>query len=208
MPSLAAIDGGTYYHHRTVYEPPFAPFFDAAVHVRDMADADLDAHDIVFLPCRLNADLIAPQGGRLIRFMEDGGTLVAMGETFPERWLPGITATPVETNFWWWLEPGASLGVRLTGACGMEDYLDEAALSWHLHGYFTLRTGQVPLIEADGRCLMFMQDWGKGRLIATTLDPCYHHGSYFMPATTRFLHGFLPWLKRQGTQAPRTGEPA
>jgi len=23
----------------------------------------------------------------------------------------------------------------------------------------------------------------------------YHHGSYFMPAASRFLRGFLPWLK-------------
>jgi|TARA_R100000908_G_C3643589_1_gene78648 hypothetical protein len=34
-----------------------------------------------------------------------------------------------------------------------------------------------------------------GRMIVTTLDPMYHHGSHFMPATTRFLDGFLPWLK-------------
>ena len=34
-----------------------------------------------------------------------------------------------------------------------------------------------------------------GRMLVTSLDPCYHHGSYFMPATTRFLRGFLPWLQ-------------
>jgi hypothetical protein len=32
-------------------------------------------------------------------------------------------------------------------------------------------------------------------VLATTLDPCYHHGSHFMPATTHFLKGFLAWLK-------------
>jgi len=34
-----------------------------------------------------------------------------------------------------------------------------------------------------------------GQMILTTLDPFYHHGSHFMPATTRFLDGFLPWLR-------------
>lgn len=28
----------------------------------------------------------------------------------------------------------------------------------------------------------------------TSLDPMYHFGSYFMPATERFLDGLLPWL--------------
>ena len=195
MPTLAAIDGGTYYHHRTLYEPPFAPFFDTTIYVGDMAEADLEAHSILFLPCRLNADLMASASHRLVEYMDRGGTLVAMGETFPERWLPGITATPLETNFWWWLEPGASLGIGLTEATDLGDYLDEKALSWHLHGYFTPQDGQTSLIEADGRCLMFAERRGKGQLIATTLDPCYHHGSYFMPATTQFLHGFLPWLR-------------
>ncbi|MDF2725451.1 MAG: hypothetical protein K0Q59_5128, partial [Paenibacillus sp.] len=33
-----------------------------------------------------------------------------------------------------------------------------------------------------------------GTLLLTTLDPEYHFGSYFMPATERFLDGFLSWL--------------
>ncbi|MDR1647992.1 MAG: hypothetical protein LBR88_08170 [Zoogloeaceae bacterium] len=36
-----------------------------------------------------------------------------------------------------------------------------------------------------------------GRIFVTTLDPCYHHGSRFMPAASRLLRGFLPWLARQ-----------
>lgn len=35
----------------------------------------------------------------------------------------------------------------------------------------------------------------QGTLVVAALDPFYHHGSYFMPATTRFLDGFLPWLR-------------
>jgi hypothetical protein len=29
--------------------------------------------------------------------------------------------------------------------------------------------------------------------MVATLDPFYHHGSFFVPATTRFLDGFLAW---------------
>ena len=34
----------------------------------------------------------------------------------------------------------------------------------------------------------------SGTLLVTSLDPMYHFGSYFMPATERFLDGFLPWV--------------
>jgi hypothetical protein len=36
---------------------------------------------------------------------------------------------------------------------------------------------------------------GGGRLLATTIDPHTHHGRRFMPATTRFLTRFYPWLR-------------
>jgi hypothetical protein len=38
-----------------------------------------------------------------------------------------------------------------------------------------------------------------GTLIVATLDPISHYGSYFMPATERFLDGFLPWAAQSGT---------
>ncbi|MEM8608724.1 MAG: hypothetical protein AAGF92_16590 [Myxococcota bacterium] len=200
MTTLAALDGGTYYHQRTLREPPFSHFFDATIYVRDAPNADFEQFDILFLPSRLNADLLEPLASRFVDFMGGGGTLVCMGETHPERWLPGVDATPVDTNFWWWLDPSADLGVRLTGAGELPKYLDREALTWHLHGSFSLRPGQVSLVEAEGACIMFEEPRGAGRLIATTLDPCYHHGSYFMPATTRCLEGLLPWLKALPTR--------
>ena len=48
--------------------------------MRDAPDADLEGFDVLFLPCRLNADLLLPLGGRLAAFMAGGGTLVAMGD--------------------------------------------------------------------------------------------------------------------------------
>jgi len=201
MPTLAAIDGGTYYHHRTLYEEPFARYFDERLYVRDVPFATLEDFDIVFLPCRLNAHVIAPMAKQFIDFWRGGGTLVVMGETLQDAWLPGVRLTPVPTNFWWWLEKGADLGVRLADVeHGLFDYVDKAAATWHLHGYFTTNENQVPLIETrEGECLLFEDrtTHAPGRLIATTLDPCYHHGSHFMPATTRFLAGFLAWLKEE-----------
>jgi hypothetical protein len=36
---------------------------------------------------------------------------------------------------------------------------------------------------------------GNDDEILTSLDPFFHHGSHFMPATTRFPDGFLPWMR-------------
>jgi len=191
---LIAIDGGTYYHHRTLIEPPFAAYFDRVIYVREFRPEDVPPDATLFLPCRLNARLIERFAAGLERFMAGGGTLVAMGETFPEAWLPGIRAHPTETNFWWWLDRDADLGVRLTGVSELGRFVEEAACAWHLHGTYTLGEGQRSLLEADGRPILFDERRGAGRLVATSLDPCYHHGSHFMPATTRFLGGFLPWL--------------
>jgi hypothetical protein len=47
---------------------------------------------------------------------------------------------------------------------------------------------QLPILYVD-------EVTTKGRMVVTSLDPFYHHGSHFMPATTRFLDGFLPWVR-------------
>lgn len=36
-----------------------------------------------------------------------------------------------------------------------------------------------------------------GTLVVSTLDPLSHYGGHFMPATERFLDGFLPWLANE-----------
>ena len=47
----------------------------------------------------------------------------------------------------------------------------------------------------------------RGTLLVTCLDPIAHFGSYFMPATERFLDGFLPWVRAELLGGPRlTGE--
>jgi hypothetical protein len=48
----------------------------------------------------------------------------------------------------------------------------------------------------DGAAVLYTDDvsGAPGRLVMTTLDPDYHFGAHFMPATERFLDRFFPWL--------------
>jgi hypothetical protein len=71
-----------------------------------------------------------------------------------------------------------------------------ADATWHFHGYFAPPPGARSLIDLVGGGSILYDDTESygGRAIVTSLDPFYHHGSHFMPATTRFLDRFLSWL--------------
>ncbi len=195
---IAFVDGGTYYHHATFHDPELRDYFDASIYVLDLPVADLSEYDCLYIASRQNpVDLIAARQV-IADFLAAGKTLVAWGESRAEQWLDGIRWAPCETNFWWWLTPGADSGLRLAAAehslfrhIGLQD------ATWHRHGVLQPPAGAVSLIDAvEGGSVLYEDRISTpGRLIVSTLDPCYHHGSYFMPATTRFLHGFLPWLK-------------
>lgn len=50
----------------------------------------------------------------------------------------------------------------------------------------------------EGGSVLYLDQVSVARtLLLTTLDPFYHFGSYFVPATERFLDGFLPWVAEE-----------
>lgn len=199
-PRIGLVDGGMAYHFDSYDRPPFKGAFDRIIYLRDLPLADLSDIDILIIPCRTNPHWLSLVTLQLQAFMRSGGTLAVMGETRPDTWLPDVGYAPIETNFWWWLEEGADLGLRMCApGHSVNDYISREAATYHLHSSFTpLGKNQVSLIETrEGESLMFedLKSYAPGRLVATTLDPFFHHGQFFMPATTEFLKGLLPWLK-------------
>lgn len=197
-PVIAALDAGTYYHHRTFHTPELMPYLDRHLYLPELDDAALAGCDALIVSCRTNPDLLVPHRERFARFLAAGKTLVAMGETGAHRWLDGVRWTDCEVNFWWWMTPGADSGLRLAHpAHPLFSHLTLADATWHQHGTFTPPPGARSLIDKAGAGSVLYEDRHStpGRLIVTSLDPMYHHGSYFMPAASRFLRGFLPWLK-------------
>lgn len=195
-PVIAALDAGTYYHHRTFHTPELMPYLDRHLYLPELDDAALAGCDALIVSCRTNPDLLVPHRERFARFLAAGKTLVAMGETGAHRWLDGVRWTDCEVNFWWWKTPGADSGLRLAHpAHPLFSHLTLADATWHQHGTFTPPPGARSLIDKAGAGSVLYEDRHStpGRLIVTSLDPMYHHGSYFMPAASRFLRGFLPW---------------
>lgn len=196
MTRLAALAGGSAPHLRTFHESDYADGFDRVVHLFEFGDADLAGVDGLFIPSRLHIGRRNAHGDRLRGFLERGGTVITFGQQ-PDPWLPEVEWTHRPTNFWWWLEDDGDSGLRFPRADHpFFEYVPPADCEWHFHGSFDPPAGADVLIEDDeGGAVLYVDDrtWA-GRTIVTTLDPVYHYGSYFMPATDRFLSGVIPWL--------------
>jgi hypothetical protein len=195
--SILAVHPGAYYHIESFEAPRYAGLFDRLVRPEDLAAERLEDHAVVLIPCRTPADRMEPHKQQLRAYLDNGGTIIATGESESQLFLPGIKFTPQPTNFWWWLTPGADLGVRITKPeHSLFERLAQRDLTWHLHGWFDVPDGaEVLAVNGENKPILYIDEvTTRGRMIITSLDPFFHHGSHFMPATTRFLDGFLPWM--------------
>lgn len=205
---IFAIDGGTYFHHHALRGPRYRDCFDRLIDIRVLLEADLAQCDVLVVTCRSHPGKLREARATFERFLAHGGTVVAMGETQSHTWLPGFEWSYRPTNFWWWREPGAEAGYETRSPThAFFTHLKLADTVWHYHGVLQPPAHAQRLIDLqhDAGCLLFEDTvTTAGRMIVTTLDPFFHHGSHFMPATTRFLDGFMPWLatlQRRAVQA-------
>lgn len=202
MNRLAAVYGGSAAHHRALHEPKYARWLDALVYLPELAGADLSGYDGLVVPERLHAGLLHGARPRLLEVLDRGGTLVVFGEQsvygdHPDGWLPGVRWEHRPTNYWWWLDPEPRSGIVAADAGhGLFRHLTLADATWHHHGVFWPPAGAETVIATDdgGAVLYVDRVSSPGTLVVAALDPLSHFGSYFMPATERFLDGFLPWV--------------
>ncbi|MDC7789658.1 hypothetical protein PQJ75_25330 [Rhodoplanes sp. TEM] len=203
--TVAVLDGGTFYHHETIFGDRFRDRFDRVIYAPALTASDLTDVTLLIVPDRLNPDLLRRHRPLLTDVLARGRTLVVLGECEAETWAPGVRSAPRPTNFWWWLDPAETPPHRFVAPeHEMFRHVAPESTVWHIHGVLFPPDGAVPLVtvpeDRDGRdpggaLLYDDRVTTPGRLIVSTLDPFYHHGSRFMPATTRFLDGFLTWTR-------------
>ena len=196
MRKIAVIYSGNAPHNRTFNIPKYRKYIEKLIYLPDFNEESLDGIDALIVPSQLNGKLLLASKQKIHDFAENGGIIAVFGPQ-PWDWLPNQNWEDRETNFWWWLEKDAKSGLVLSAPeYGLFDYITLDDATWHQHGVFWPPAGARKLIcTEDGGAVMYVDKVStQGTWLITTLDPDYHFGSYFMPATERFLDGFFPWL--------------
>jgi len=182
----------------------YRDYLDAMLYLPELERYDLTAFRAVVVPDFSNQDQLRRHGPRFDSYLRGGGFLVVFEPNRMDEWLSAARVQwfARETEDWkWWMRPGGRMeAYQPTPLHSMARAIPLADMCWHFFGAFRLPDGAVPILNLDGDegCLMYEQQLeGNGRLLASTIDPHTHHGRRFMPATTRFLNGFYPWLKAE-----------
>lgn len=192
--------------HLNCYDD-FQAYLDEMIYVRDIQPDSLKKHAAIVVPDFNNTAALRKNAAIFNDYLRAGGFLIVFGPNRIQSW---IDVAPIKwfnrpTDNWkWFMEPGGRMEAYqphpehpMAQAIPLED------MCWHYFGAFEFLSGAVPVLNLDDDegCLVF--DYavpGGGRLIATTIDPHTHHGRRFMPATTRFLTKFYPWLKETAAE--------
>ncbi len=196
MRKIAALYGGSSQHFRSLNEPKYRKYYDRLIYLPDLENTSLDEFDALVVPSQLHMGLVMKSREKIKQFADKGGIVVAFGPQ-PREWIPGQNWELRPTNFWWWLDKNAKSGLVLQKPdYDLFSYITLADATWHQHGVYWPPEGAEVLISTeDGGAVLYVDKVSTaGTWIVTTLDPDFHFGSYFMPATERFLDGFLPWL--------------
>jgi hypothetical protein len=189
----------------------FREYIDDELYLRTLDRVDLADYRAVVIPDFSNQDLLRRHARQISDYLGNGGFLIVFEPNRMDEWLDAVEVQwfSRETEDWkWWMKPGGRMeAYQPEPLHPMAQAILLKDMCWHFFGAFRLPVGAMPILNLDNDegCLIYDQKVGRnGRLIASTVDPHTHHGRRFMPATTRFLNGFYPWLKAEvQTRGPR-----
>jgi hypothetical protein len=182
----------------------FKQYLDEEIYLRTLDQTDLRQFKAIVVPDFSNQALLRRHGHLFDDYLAHGGFLIVFEPNRMDEWL-GIVEVQWfsrETEDWkWWMKPGGRMeAYQPEPLHPMAKAIPLRDMCWHFFGAFRFPEGAAPILNLDNDegCLMYDQRLPTGgRLIASTIDPHSHHGRRFMPATTRFLNGFYPWLKAE-----------
>jgi len=203
---IAFLYGGSHAQLATLADPALAPYRMRPVHLRTGGLGDLDDADVVVVADRLRPDLLTQWTETIIGCVDRGATVLIFGENNVGQWLPGVREQSRPTVFWWWRTGEDHRLRRRAPEHPAWEFFSERSVIWHYHGVLEPAPGAVSLVDLhtedgsrDGSILYIDELTTAGRLLVTTMDPVYHHGSGFMPGATQLLYSALYWATRDGS---------
>lgn len=183
----------------------FSRYLDDMIYLRELEIHDLSRYAAVVIPDGMDSVGIRRYAAQLNDYVRGGGFLVAFACKAVHEWIDVIDLAwrDVGTKDWlWWTKPRPYIEIHQPEPRHpLCDVIPVADMSWHWFGVFDLHPAAHSALNLDddsGSLLLDFQNLeGGGRLMVSTLDPHVHNGERFMPATTRFLRAFYPWLNRE-----------
>lgn len=217
---IAFVHGGSHAQLATIADPALGIYNLVPVHIRDLAlelrDELLQARklkagtsalaalaevDAILVSDRLRHDLLRVVGPELLARFGAGVPGVVLGENRVDTWFPQFVEHERPTIFWWWRtgEPHCKRRVALDHPA--QRYFSDRSVIWHSHGVLELPHDATSLVDLDhadgnldGSILAVWEPTVGARVLVSTMDPVYHHGSGFMPGATQLLYRSLAWL--------------
>ncbi|MET4060341.1 hypothetical protein ABIB35_001886 [Arthrobacter sp. UYP6] len=200
-PRIGLLHCGTFPPLRTLADPALHPYRLESVYLPDADPSVLAGLDAIIVGDRLHHGQLARFAPAVRAALQDPGkTVIVLGENTVEQWLPGVGYSFRPTVFWTW-RTGEDNGTRLRlPEDPMWEYFTPRAVAWHHHGLLHPPAGARSLVvmEEDGAesgALLYVDEVNQpARLLVTTMDPVYHHGSGFMPGASQLLYSLLRWV--------------
>ncbi|MFD2263368.1 hypothetical protein ACFSM5_10755 [Lacibacterium aquatile] len=183
----------------------FSRYLDQMIYLREIESYDLSQYDAVVLPDSSDGASLRRIADQLNAYVAQGGFLIAFCAQGIDDWIEGIDLKwqPINTKDWlWWTKPRPYLEIHQPEPKHpMCENISLTDMSWHWKGVYEHRANARSILNLDDDSHSLFLDFDKlpngGRILVTTLDPHCHNGERFMPATTRFLEAFYPWLNRE-----------
>ncbi len=183
----------------------FSRYLDEMIYLRELETRDLGRYAAVVVPDGMDSAGIRRYAAQLNTYVRGGGFLIVFVDKGAPDWIDVVDLAwrPVKTRDWlWWTKPNPYLEIRQPEPRHpLCEFIPLKDMSWHWFGAFDLNPSAVGALNLDDDSGSLLLDFrtleGGGRLMVSTLDPHVHNGERFMPATTRFLQAFYPWLNRE-----------
>lgn len=201
---------GSYPALATLRDPALRAWGVADLYAGETDPEALADLDVIVVADRLHPALRSRFEPALHAALQDGTkTVVVLGQNDVQDWIPGVGFTFRRPIYWWW-KTGEDTGTRARAeGDSFWEYFEFGALNWHNHGllYPQGDVDKYVVVEEDGveaGTVLYVDRVNQpARLLVTTLDPVYHHGSGFMPGATQMLYSLLRWSTQTDPVAER-----
>ena len=180
----------------------YSHWIDDLIYVHELPKINLNQYAAVIIACHTNGEFIAQHAEQINQYVRDGGFLIAFPVRGIDQWLDVVDVKwedkRIEDWLWWTKADGYIELYQPTRDHSLFDFVNIEDMKWHWHGVFACGHTGLSLLNTENAHDSLIVDFpnlpNNGIGLLPTLDPHSHNGQRFMPAATRFVTGFYPWL--------------